>query len=271
MNFKHWLISEMPITGFTKVGDFSPTAKRLYGFSKQDAGILNNPKAVEKIHKKWSNTKENFDFYFVRQPKAYKQFAIGEVSAEWVKDKLNLDVQPNEDSITVIFTNNIGDQGVPMTAFIIAHRLGHAIRNDRIFDYYLAQEIEKDFKGLLKNIYNYSGDSYWDFDNNLKALVYAVATMRSARQRNLRNFAEFTHEILAQYIITGKVKFNPIPKFLLVKNHMAWGNPVKQGLNSRLDDEKMAEWNEVLQGYADKYEHYIDSVLMGLVGKIFVM
>jgi hypothetical protein len=38
-----------------------------------------------------------------------------------------------------------------------------------------------------------------------------------------------------------------------------------------MNDDEHQEWNEVLQGYADKYEHYLNSVFMGLVGKMYVM
>jgi hypothetical protein len=52
MNFKEWLkLNEMPITNFNLVGQWGKDAKRAYGFSKKDTGILENPKAVEKIHK----------------------------------------------------------------------------------------------------------------------------------------------------------------------------------------------------------------------------
>lgn len=282
MNFKEWLFQEMPIANFTKIGDFSPDAKRKYGFDKKDAGILSNQNAIDKIHRKWSNSKENFDFYFVRQPNAYKHVEVGAVSSDWVKQNLNLDIQPNEDSITVIFTNNIGTEKIPMTAWGMAHRFGHAIRRDQNYQHYIVEEIEKDFKKLLKEIYNYqfsnmygynasNYNSYGKDQNALRALAYAVGTMRSARQRNLVRFGEFPHEITAQYLITGKVKFNPLPNFLITRNSMAWGRPNPQGLNATRDQEKMEEWNEQLQGYAGKYEHYLDSIFMGLVGKIFVM
>lgn len=283
MNFKQFL-NEMPITRFDKQGDWSPTAKRQYGFNKQDAGILGSQKGVDKIHRSWQNSKSEFDFYFIRSSLAYKHVEIGLVTPEWVKTNLNIDIQPREDAITVIFTNNTGAEKIQMTAWTIAHRLGHAIRRDKIFEEYFSKEITKDFRVLLKEIYGiqksnkpsygnygYGFNPQQDDEKELRAFAQAVGTMRSARQGELRNFFEFVYELVAQYIITGHIKFNPIPRNLLLKKRMAWGRPANDTRNSRLDAESHEEWNEQLQQYADKYEHYLDSVFNGIEGKIFVM
>lgn len=285
MNFKDWLLNEMPISKFQLMGQWGPNAKRAYGYNRQDVGILTNPTAVDKIHRHWSNSKNEFDFYFLRSNKARKQVEVGEVSPEWVKANLDVDIQPREDAITVIFTQNTGAEKIPMTAWTIAHRLGHAIRRDQTFDQYFSKELMRDFRELLREIYgidkqrrpqSYGGYGYGfnpqqDDEKELRALAHAVGTMRSARQGNLRNFFEFTYELVAQWIITGKIKFNPIPRSLVLRKRMAWGRPANDTRNSRLDDMAHDEWNEMLQGYADKYEHYLDSVFSGLEGKMFVM
>ena len=56
----------MPITNFGLVGKWDNN-KGGSGWTKKDVGLLTNPGAVDKIYRKWSNTKENFDFYFVKQ------------------------------------------------------------------------------------------------------------------------------------------------------------------------------------------------------------
>jgi hypothetical protein len=267
------------------MGQWGPDAKRAYGYSKQDVGILQNPTSVSKIYKKWSNTHNEFDFYFLRSNEARKQIEVGEVSQEWVKQNLKVDIQPRKDAITVIFTQNTGAEKIPMTAWTIAHRLGHAIRRTDNFERYLSGEIAKDFRELLKKIYGidktqtnkysygygYGYNPNTDDEKELRALAQAVGTMRSARQGNLRNFFEFTYELIAQWIITGKIKFNPLPRSLTLRKRMAWGRPADDVRNSRISSEEHAEWNEVLQNHADKYEHHIDSIFEGLVGKMYVM
>ena len=282
-DFKQWLLQEMPISKFQLMGQWEPGAKRAYGYNRQDVGILTNPAAVEKIHRHWSNSKNEFDFYFLRSSKARRHVEVGQVSPEWVKENLEIDIQPREDAITIIFTQNTGAEKIPMTAWTIAHRLGHAIRRDRIFEEYLSKEVTKDFRELLREVYGidkrggygsgggYGGGFSQADEGELRALAHAVGTMRSARQGNLRNFFEFIYELVAQYIITGGIKFNPIPKSLLLRKRMAWGRPAHKTSRSKLDDMAHDEWDEILRGYADKYEHYLDSVFSGLEGKIFVM
>lgn len=275
MNFKEWMMSEMPMTRLDLKGRWEPNAPG-YGYNKQDVGILSNPRGVDKIKQAWSNTKQDYEVYFLRSREGSKHIEVGEVTPEWVKTNLQLDVPRHDEAITIIFTNNRGDQKVPMTAWIIAHRMGHAIRRDDQFQQYFAKEIERDFRELAKEVFGMNMPKqdwgrYTTDDRQLKALASAVGTMNSARNSNLRNFNEFTYELLAQYIITGRIKFNPIPRSLITRNRMAWGRPAPEMRHSRLDPEAHEEWNEMLMGYADKYEHYLDSVLSGMVGNIYVM
>jgi hypothetical protein len=279
VHFKDWLFNEMPISKFELTGQWEPGAKRAYGYNRQDIGILTNKSAVDKIHRLWSNSKNEFDFYFMRSNKARKQVEVGEVTPEWVKDNLDMDIQPREDAITIIFTQNTGAEKIPMTAWTIAHRLGHAIRRDKQFETYFSNEILKDFRELLREIYkidkrfSYYGKMIGDADDEkeLRALAHAVGYMRSARTGNLRNFYEFIYELVAEWIITGRIKIKPIPRSLILRKRMAWGHPANDTLNSRLNNVEHEEWNEMLQGYADKYEHYLDSIFTGLEGKMFVM
>lgn len=269
----------MPMTNFQLLGKWNKPGQ---GYTAQDVGILTNPAAVEKIHKKWSNTKENFDFYFVKQPGTRPFSEEGEVTPEWVKQNLKLDIQPNPSNITVIFTSNRGDEKVPMTAWIMAHRMGHAIRRGNNQWENFANEIERDFIRILREAYHFEHQgSYYGMDNEqsrqkyrldqnaLLALAQAVGTMRSARMGNLRNFYEIAYEFLAQRLLTGHIKFNPLPRCITPDPRQAWGNPI--GRRYCGDPEELAEWSEVLQGYGDQYEHLLDGVTQSIVGKMFVM
>lgn len=272
MNFKKFLQSEMAITNFKKIGDFGPLAKRNYGFDKKDAALLNSERAIQKIHRSWSNSKNNFSFYFLRTKKAYKHVELGQVSPEWVKENLELEIQPKEDEITVIFTNNTGTEKIIFTAWAIAHRLGHSIRKVKEFEIYFLKELEKDFREILKNVYQRSSSyEYRADEKDLRNLAFALGTMKSARDRKLVNFYEFPYELMAQYIITGKIKFNPLPTSLILQRKMAWGRPNDTTTRSKVSDEELQEWNEMLDGHAQKYEYHLDTIFDGLVGKIFVM
>jgi hypothetical protein len=260
----------MPIATWQTHGDFSPAAKKKYGFSHKDAALLTQH--TDKIHKKWSNSQNNFDFYFVRSPLAYKQVEVGEVTPQWVKEKIGIDVQPNPQSITVIFTNNVGTEKIPMTAWALAHRLGHAIRRNSTWKEFERQVID-DANRILRNVYgierSYGYHSLPDRDASakLRDLFHAIGTMKSARDQNLVTHYEFLYEMLAQYILTGKIKFNPLPTRL--------GRPLVFGKGgfrySKLSEEERQEYSDWMQSNTDNYVYYLDAVLDGLVGKIFVM
>ena len=52
---------------------------------------------------------------------------------------------------------------------------------------------------------------------------------------------------------------------------MAWGRPNDISIRSKISEEELIEWNEMLDGHAQKYEYYLDTIFDGLVGRIFVM
>jgi hypothetical protein len=271
--FREFLMSEMPITNFKLVGQWGPEAKRKYKYNSQDVGILENPKAVEKIHRSWSNSKNDFELYFVRSFKASKHIEVGRKDDQWVKENLGVDIAAKEGAITVIFTNNTGAEKIPMTAWAMAHRLGHAIRMDKTFEIYFRKEIDKDFGEILEYVYGVRTRPVSDvqrIERYRKALFSAVGKMKSARENNLRNSDEFVHELVAQYIITGKIEFNELPRRLAVDRRMAWGRPNHSFINAT-DETAYVEYNETLQSHAAKYEYNLDSVFSGLEGNIFVM
>lgn len=259
--FKEWIFNEMPITRFDLVGNWDKDAPQR-GYNRQDVGILTNPKAVEKIHKKWSNTEYDFDFYFVRAKNAWKQREIGKVSREFAKEQFGIDVPQNDDKITIIFTNNIGTEKIPMTAWAIAHRMSHSLRMQFEFSHYFTKQIEKDFNELIKEL-------------NVRItpleLAYNLGTMKSCRERNLLNFGEFIHELFAQYIINGKVTFNKITNQLILDKKYAWGRPNFNKVNLRFNQEEMIEINELVENMANSYTDNLNQIMGAFYNQIFVM
>ncbi|RDJ35203.1 MAG: hypothetical protein DWQ19_10305 [Crenarchaeota archaeon] len=278
INFKEWLLAEMPINKFELLGKWGPN-DRPRGYNRQDIGILTNPKAVDKIHRQWSNTKQKFDLYFLRAPKAKNYREIGEVSPEWVKENLDIDIQPNPETITIIFTQNTGAEKVPMTGWIIAHRIGHALYMNRAEGYSngplmgFFQKVQRDFKQMTQRLFGSTPDQYGQYSRYQATpahLAMAVGTMKSAKDRKLFRFSEFAHELFAQYLITGKIKFNPLPRNILMRNHMAWGHHAPQTRWIR-DEESYEHVSNRLEELEYEYEYELDYILEGLEGSIFVM
>jgi hypothetical protein len=267
MDFKEWLMAEMPITKFDLQGNWKPK-DRFYGYDRKSIGILTNPKAVEKIHKRWSNSKENFELYFVRKPGVKDFLETGEVDEQWVKEKLGLDIKPAEDTITIIFTNNIGDEKVPMTAWVLAHRMAHAIRSQHEFMSHFAKEINTMVNDIVSIINNRNTTAIKYPKGMIQPIhiAYAIGAMKSARDSNLRTFSEFTYELVAQYITTGKIKFNPLTREALLKV-----SPSSRYVIGRVTDEMLEDINYDLERHRESLEYGLEAVFGACVNKIFVM
>ena len=143
------------------MGDWGADSPRRE-WDKKSIAILNSERGIQKIKNMWSKAPVDFDMYFVRQAGAMKHVETGEVDSEWVKENLNMDIKPDPNAITVLFTQNVGNEKVPMTGWIIGHRFAHAIqastrysRNSASGELYssLRNEIYRDFKGILQQAY----------------------------------------------------------------------------------------------------------------------
>lgn len=190
------------------------------------------------------------------------QFAeLGRRDLNWVRQNLGDEVanavEPNvgeEGHVNVIFTNNDGDERKAMTAWMMAHRIAHACarytnngrgRSIREFPSYgeAANTIASTTATIMGE---YGIQNYPDRDEKLTGLdgsgyrsdserqktrhhqqvmlkfFQSVCTFKSARDNNIRDWFEILHELFAQYITTGKIKFNPPPKSFGSKQ--AFGN-----------------------------------------------
>lgn len=295
---------EMPAGALSTIGNFD----KAHSFRHQnDRKLLTNPQYLEKIRGAFSKTPFLFDLYFVNKPGLGKYLEVGQVTKEFVfaphtpdghlygkgGGGLGLDpreIQLNPEAITCFFTNNSGAERMPMTAWIIAHRLGHVISRvygpaGKIASYerlerYVSQKLEAvaECYGISKNVRHdsyggYGGgyQSYDDrqaaqrrsFENGMRYLCHEIGTMRSARDKNLRNHFEMHHELFAQYLVEGNVAFNPAPRAVPVA--YSWGRPQ---LRSCRD---LPTAQQYLDGLAGGYKAFADAVLHECQGRIFVM
>lgn len=268
MNFKLWL--EMPIRSFNLVGNWKDepagSKKRKLGYYGDDFGILTNKAAQEKIRRKWGKTEQDFDMYFVRNPKASKVREVGEVSKEFLHG-IGLDVDLASDAVTVVFTNNMGTERIPMNWWALAHRFSHAIRRTKAFEYF-SKTFDRYLFQMLKEIYRYNKKSIYGLGGDEKMLrnvANMIGTMKSARDHKLVNYYEFHHELVAQFIVEGRVRFNPPTQ--LVVGH-AWGRP--QHLYG--DNKAKEEWAEhLVDSVAEEVSNDISHMIHQCVGKAFLI
>lgn len=274
------VISEMPISNFKRVGNWNKSSSFN---NKVDRALLTSPRAVEKIHRQWENTPFEFEMYLINDPRVNKEEfrEVGEVNDDFVWTRMGL--TPEEfpgrapGKITILLTNNRGDRRYMASGWILAHRLGHAFarssgdmgREWREFTGHLHEV----FKEMLDQVYDVSISSNNSFrvapseEKLLKFAAQQIGSMKSARDAKLNNWYEFAYEVFAQYLLTGKIKFNPLPDSLQI-GQGPWGrkqtvspNKTNQGMYNRHD----------LEYYAGELETFAENVLARAQGKIFVM
>lgn len=274
------LLFEMPITRFQTVGDLSKPGQ----FDKTDRAILQSEKAVEKIHRQFGKTGIDFNFYlFHKVPSELKQYqgrgkqisfddlwAIPSLDKETIQQIIN----ESSDAITIFYLGNTAADKHMFNGWVIAHRFGHALSSIwswKTFEKYI-EELFLDT--ILNQVFRqgkFDRISILLIDNprnvNLvKRIMSAMGTMKSARESNLRTPYEFLYELFAQYLITGKVKLNPIPKGLL--SHYTWGNP---HYHTAQDIEALEFLNSLLPQKENDIESLLDDVLGEAIGSVFVI
>jgi hypothetical protein len=236
-------LMEMPIVGLNKVGDFSkPSSKgnanyegySLQGFEDSDLKLLNNPKAIEKIKSIWLKSRINLNLIFVNQDEFVEDPTKGRYahSGEYDKfpsafkakvDKFTPHDILKKDAINFIILGNWGGGKVPLTGWIIAHKLGHAILDN----YSGIGAVHKHSGGLsgvwrvkkeIMNGLNYYQNNLeedspkWtliaDIKNFFEDETALFGSYKSAREAKVTDSSEAVHEMFAQFILTGKVTFS---------------------------------------------------------------
>jgi GNAT superfamily N-acetyltransferase len=295
MSFKEFLY-EAPIENYKLIGDWSKAGSFR---DKRDRMLLQHPASIERLKRKFENSSYNFNMFFVNFKQKdwnrnYRLFGLeaGEVTPEWIKlhlgENLYIEVmstQNLDDSINIIFTNNLGAERMNMSAWIIAHRLGHALaRKDSMRKQYNYREASNFLINSFANIVEYyngmkitakSENDYFSFRDKISIrnqqlamlyFFYEVATFKSARDRNIRDWFEILNELIAQYLTTGKIKFKQAPKFFGGRGRFR--NNIAYRIKS---EEDWQEVNDYLSSLARNMEYMIDNILSSMVGKILVM
>lgn len=276
MNFKQW-INESPLS-LNKIGDWDKEREYLqnkparkgktrYGWTLTDMSLLSQNR-IEKIEKSWEKLPQQVDAYVVIGSKAHKFRQEGEIGLNFVRNELGITEEQWKgvnlwNKITVFFTQNKGGQKVPMTPWILAHRFAHALMGKGKNEF---EELYKAFwvdsHELLSVVYGYELKGNDVFDKIFLNYVNSIGTMKSTRNKKINNVYEFFYEVFAQYIITGKIQFNKLPKYL--------GNSKVGYYRSKYDDLR-EQYDEKLESDADYYASKFNRFLDGCLGRTYLM
>lgn len=264
-------VSEAPLTDYEPLGDFDKTG----GFRHAtDRALVTHPVTVGKLQHFFGRTPHEIRIFPVQVKGGAKWLEAGQVSPlELVKVVGTENAQRilnghNENTVTIVFTNNIGTERVPLTSWMMAHRIGHAIRgvsswNNAAKHFFgTINEILRDYYKLpvQGNVLNRDNAPY-------KALFDQIGKMRSARQKAISRPFEFFYELLAQYLNSGSVSFNPAPRQLFHRQQ-AWG---QNRYISRIGSVEQREVQMKLETLARDMDIYFNDVMNEAEGKIYVM
>lgn len=266
------IYQEMALTNLQKIGKWEDKKNR-HGYDKASIGILSSPAGLKKLENTF-NRIDNWDFnlYFVKKPNAWKEAEKGLVTPEYLKENLGLEVgkdypEPEDNQITVFFTNNAAAEKVPLTPWTIAHRIGHSFaatfrRNNDLN--YINRNISNILKNLFEQAYNIntsnSRDLRYSSDYYVRDFYQKIGKFRSARMGKLIRPAEFYHEAFAYWLLhDGELEFNDPPEFLQDTNRQAWGRSIAR--NYRLEDEDEA-WE-----YLNQFKYALDEMFNVMIGK----
>jgi len=256
ISFKKYFLNEAPISDIATFGNWESKSKNKY--DEPSIKLLSRPSHIEKIKSTIAkNIDINFNLYFIKSKKASQHVEVGEVNKNKLQEMISdVDVsqilQNMEDTITVVFTNNVGVEKVPLTTWMIAHRISHVLFRYSYNNTYrqktidiVRREIVNGLNGFLQTHFNISVDR--NFDNlkerrKLLKILNKLGKFRSARENKINRPFEFLHELLAEYLITGEISLNDIAN----------------------DEPYTYELNNIFQ-------YNFDYLLGASVGKIFVM
>lgn len=215
-------ISEAPIADMRVVN--KETDKYYNDFDKSDEGILNSQKGVQKIMNAFTKTPFEFNIYVIMRPTegiwASSFEHSQEEAAEFLKDQIG-DVQ-TDGRITCVYLSNVTGKAnrMPMNAWTIAHRIIHMLQtaprpHGKMFD---MLHFERTLWSNMCDIAEATTTMKPKFMGSMlqmaapeTAMVHfanALMTQKSARDGRITNSLDVGGEALAQYLLTGGIRFN---------------------------------------------------------------
>lgn len=257
-------ITEAPVIDYQTIGDFEnpidKPGKPTSHFDEVDLKFLIDPKRIDEVFKVFQKLPYNLRLYFLNlpddPPSPLPQVAFKELHRLALTKRIpGFKEDPN--SITMIYVGNFtGSPRMPMTAWMIGHRMTHAIDVAVYKGRHIMDEIPfgEFFNEINEKVYNgkmYKGD-----------LAKIVGTTKAFRSKGRSPVFELWSEHFVQYMITGNVKFNDLPT-------KRPDNTYAGSAEFTIIPEQYKKYNDLLHGQfkQDLIKSY-DKDLSNVVGKI---
>jgi hypothetical protein len=305
-------LTEAPIGDINMIGNWEKNSS----FRARDRKALTNPKLIQKARDNFNHTEIPFQMFFINHPEGgkYPNDYYGQTDLETIQknmprvwpelEKLNQDgIGFKDNAVNIMYVNNKSNENVPMTPWMIAHRIGHALERTRgtnwgNYDWeYFHKEMIRYANLILSEGYGVpkhmllraaSREHVKTRDAVTRNQLYryffkAVGKTRAMRTGNLSFYSEAMPELLAQYICTGAITFNPPPSSLTVyfghsdyANKSDYGNYRDPSRNDpqgryqfRLRDPELAQ--NYLSEMGEQMGELLETVLQSAVGSIYMV
>jgi hypothetical protein len=196
-------IEETPIEDISHVGN--PTTAT--NFTRKEIENLQNISYQEKIRNAFKNTPFIFDIVFVFNKDFDASKENSHTNADNYRQKQNQStgnfkinnklIKPTE-NITFVLRGNLSpSQKLPVTPWILAHKIGHAIENKN-----------KNLKQMFFNL-------KWEIRDSKEFNIFNFKTWDNQLENILAN-GEYISELIAYYLIKGNLTPNTNNKDILI-------------------------------------------------------
>lgn len=212
---------EAPISDYSYS---SYTDDKNSSFTPPERKILPTEKSKQRFIKAFKNTPFDFRVMFWNTDLFYATSVLDNADTQMhvdiqkagIHDNYN-DVEGEEGKITVVILGNLSPvDRIPMTPWILAHKIGHSFQDQSGKTPEIKQHVENINDILVGAALKIPSSKarIGDWKNfNYPASIYKLLSMRSMKQAPAgSNDFEIFPELVAQYLISGSVKLNQVGK-----------------------------------------------------------
>lgn len=202
-------LTETPIGDILYYGDMSKPGSLDYQGEEPTGAprkLVQKPAYQHALRRFFDKCPVEIDVGFANSTKLTGRFGPdGLMTADEAEEQLGFQIFINPDAVNIVYTTNRGDDAVPLTPWIVAHRLSHAlaIADGKNFDdewdkwVSTTEEIARSLIVPLGERKIYPPG---------KAAAALLGTTKMARDNKVSTVGEWFHDSFAQYILTGDIK-----------------------------------------------------------------
>ena len=273
---RHRSLTEAPIGDITHHGDMNTPGTLDWRYTDEPDNktrrMVNSPAHQFAVRRVFQNAPIIIDIAYCNaksENTTPDNKELDAISGKWVSREellasIGFDVKSNPKALTFMISNNFGDKAVPLTPWMIAHRMSHAIeeagRNAKNGDVW--DDVDGTFRDVARTLIEPMGETkrYGDPADVARALGTTSAfrdTPKSGR------WGEWYHEAFAQYLLQGHIRLRST-KDAQRGFEARWGSgPV---VIKELTDAELESLDAKLRSALDKMESYFARLLKAHVG-----